>query len=282
MSTDTSDVASGWYERMRGFVASRSAPVQGLVMGAMFGLSMAVWDAIQSGSVVNGIVGGLLAGLLFGVVMGLVVGRRSALDGSLTSAERRTVVASVRSGEAVDDPTRAPAVIDYAAKLRRSQPLESQSRWVFGVFLVLSLALAVSSFANGHVLGGFGWLAITLFWGVLPRRVRRTRERDLAQAAAAEGHARDALGLGPTRPSAAGVYDPQNVPPWTFWILYGVIAVPASAALLLVLASGEWTAGVGESVVILVLALIVPLALPWSRYRRTKRESRRGGGGSVL
>ena len=28
MSTDTSDVASGWYERMRGFVASRSAPVQ--------------------------------------------------------------------------------------------------------------------------------------------------------------------------------------------------------------------------------------------------------------
>ena len=90
--------------------------------------------------------------------------------------------------------------------------------------------------------------------------------------------------IGRARSVAARDYE-GSVPKWSFWLLYGVIAIPATAALLLivlVLPGGEWTAGAFESLAILVLALVLPLALPWLRHRRAQHRGYDERSGSIL
>jgi hypothetical protein len=79
--------------------------------------------------------------------------------------------------------------------------------------------------------------------------------------------------------------DSPDVPEWAFWVLYALIAVPAGAALVLVLfilLGGDRSAGALESAAILLLALVVPLALPWLRHRHDEHRRNSATGGSVL
>jgi hypothetical protein len=164
--------------------------VQGIILGVLFGAFMGLFGALDTGSLLAGLVGGLSSGLLFGFFMGVVVARRNAVRAPLSPTERRAIVSAVQSGGEPSDPALAPAIIEHAQQLRRTQPLERQSKWVFGFFLVLSAYLAIAAFVTGNLIGGGGWTAAVLFWLVLPRRVRRMRERAVERATAAEEQAR--------------------------------------------------------------------------------------------
>jgi hypothetical protein len=99
----------------------------------------------------------------------------------------------VLKGEPIEDPRLAPAVIEYAEVVRRSQDRERRYRWTLWIWPTLTLALAVAATVNGSTRQAVLFWALIVFWiAFIPTQQKRERKTSSA-ASHAESLARQLL-----------------------------------------------------------------------------------------
>jgi hypothetical protein len=138
-------------------------------------------------------VAGLSFGVLFGAAMSILTWSSWKAAKELSSQDRRAVARSVLKGEPIEDPRLAPAVIEYAEVVRRSQDRERRYRWTLWMWPTLTLALALTATVDGPTRRAVVFWALIVFWIVfIP--MQQGRERKASSAAShAESSAKQLL-----------------------------------------------------------------------------------------
>jgi hypothetical protein len=159
----------------------------------------------KGGSIRTAVGAAAFFGLFFGCVMALVM--RGRLRGflKLDRMDRVTVATAVGEGRGVADPELAPALIEYAAAVRKGQGGEGAVRattWGFGG---LSVLIAVGNAAAGHDRPAAVFLALSVWWGVRAIRLPVRRQRVISNAESAESATRQ-------QRNTFGVQEPEDEP----------------------------------------------------------------------
>ena len=144
--------------------------------------------------------GGIRAGLVFGVLAATatgplcLVGLLAApyVPVGLTHNQRRWIVRSVARGEAPPDPSLAPAVIEYAPRLRRRSFTDPRHR---GLIVLLATASILLVWQEASVRDWLGVASMLALVGSSAASAIREPRR-LARAQAAQRAAEGLLGHG--------------------------------------------------------------------------------------
>jgi hypothetical protein len=164
-----------------------------LVVGGPAGLLFGLLQLGSSDRFESALLAGVSFGALFGAAMSILIWGRWKAAKKLSSQDRRAVARSVLKGEPIEDPRLAPAVIEYAGVVRRSQDRERRYRWTLWIWPTLTLALAVVTTVNGSTRQAALFWALVVFWIIfIPTQQRRERKTSSA-ASHAEGLARQLL-----------------------------------------------------------------------------------------
>jgi hypothetical protein len=163
------------------------------VIGGPAGLLFGLLQLGSSDRLERALLAGLSFGALFGAAMSILIWSRWKAAKKLSSQDRRAVARSVMKGESIEDQRLAPAVIEYAEVIRRSQDRERRYRWTLWIWPTLTLALAVAATVNGSTRQAVLFWALIVFWIVfIPTQQRRERKTSSA-ASHAESLARQLL-----------------------------------------------------------------------------------------
>lgn len=156
--------------------------------GAVFGLMMATFGRLATGSLTVAAIGGVLAGAGFGVVCALMSRQPLEALAGLSMADRKAVVRTVRKGRPVTDRRLALAVVSYAEALRRRRTGWTNAEghaWVVVVLAAGQALGAVSAALDRDWWGVAIRSSVTVLFLLFPRLLRRERERlDAAERAA--------------------------------------------------------------------------------------------------
>jgi hypothetical protein len=163
------------------------------VVGGPAGLLFGLLQLGSSDRLGRALLAGLSFGAFFGAAMSILIWSRWKAAKKLSSQDRRAVAHSVLKGEPIDDPRLAPAVIEYAEVVLRSQHRERRYRWTLWIWPTLTLALAVAATVNGSTRQAVLFWALVVFWiAFIP--TQQTREGKTSSAASrAESSARQLL-----------------------------------------------------------------------------------------
>jgi hypothetical protein len=158
-------------------------------IGAPAGAFVGLIQFAQSGSADRALRGGIFFGLFFGAAMALVVWRSWPGAKDLSSADRVAVQRIVRRGEKIEEARLAPAVLEYAGVVRRTQEREDRRRWVLWVFagatVIVALAVTIRGTAREEVV----WWALVALWAGLLLWLPRRQARLQSHASHAEDEA---------------------------------------------------------------------------------------------
>ncbi|QTE02892.1 hypothetical protein S1361_36500 [Streptomyces cyanogenus] len=117
----------------------------GLAVGVFFG----AFALVESGAWAAAVVVFVVLGLLYGIRVPRRMNRLWPEAKDMSRADRAAVVRATRRGEPVADPGLAPAVLAYAAALRRAAEEDRLRRWIVLVVTLLAIALAVYDTLTG-------------------------------------------------------------------------------------------------------------------------------------
>jgi hypothetical protein len=166
-----------------------------MLIGAPAGAAFGFAQFLANRSSVGGaIFGGIFFALFFGAAMARILWKRWPGAKDLSSTDRVTVSRVVRRGENIDDPRLAPAVLDYAAVVSRTQKREHRDRWVLWIFAGLTLILAMGETLVGPTRGAVFWWVLVVLWVGLLVWLPRKRARTLSHASQAATAASRLLG----------------------------------------------------------------------------------------
>jgi hypothetical protein len=159
-------------------------------IGAPAGVFIGLVQFAQSGSVAKGLRGGIFFGVFFGAAMALVMWRSWPGAKDLAPADRVAVQQVVRRGEKIDEARLAPAVLDYAGVVRRTQERESRRRWVLWLFVGATVIIALAATVDGTTREEVVWWALVALWAGSLLWLPRKQARLHSNASRAEAEAR--------------------------------------------------------------------------------------------
>ena len=131
---------------------------------------MAVLAWIDSGFLLSAVIVVVTTGVVYGIWMPRRMARYWPGAKHLTGAQRETVVRTARSGDRIDDPQLAQAVIDYSHGLHRAAENARPFRWLLPLGLVVAVGMAIwdavyGSWGNAVASGIYlVLLLIEVFW----------------------------------------------------------------------------------------------------------------------
>lgn len=164
-----------------------------LILGTPAGLLFGLLQLGNSNSWGRALLAGVTFGVLFGVAMSLVVWNGWKAATKLSPQERLAVARSVMKGEPITDPRLAPAVLEYATKVRRNNDRGRRYRWTLWIWPTLTLGYAVAETINASTREAvFSW-GLAIFWIVFMLTQRRRERATVSHAAHAENSARQLL-----------------------------------------------------------------------------------------
>jgi signal peptidase I len=156
-----------------------------------------------------------LSGAFFGAAMG-AFGAYHAWHqwpgaANLAAADRLKVVRAVRRGEGIDDARLAPAVLEYAASVRRTQERERRRAWFVWLIAAGTLAVALANTISKSFSKAAVWWLLVAFWAAFFIWLPRRRARLIASAKRAEDAAKKLVpqASGPSVTTGASAIPPQ-------------------------------------------------------------------------
>jgi hypothetical protein len=145
-------------------------------VGGPAGLLFGLLQLGSSDRVERALLAGFSFGVLFGAATSILIWSRWKAAKKLSSQDRRAVVRSVLKGECIKDPRLAPAVLEYAEVVCRSQDRDRRYRWTLWIWPMPTLALAVAATVNGSTRQAVLFWALVVFWiAFIPTQQSRGR-----------------------------------------------------------------------------------------------------------